>query len=236
MAQTFSLSATQRDKSGKGAARAARRAEQVPTVIYGDKKPPLSINLELRELRRHLAATFYTHIYTLKVGNDTHKVIPREVQFHPVTENPLHVDFLRVSDTTKITASVPLEVLGADKSPGIKAGGLLNIIYHELEVKCFANQIPEHITVDVSALNVGQSIHMDEITLPKGVDVTLADKHATIITIATPSALRAKDEADDAAAAAAAAGPIEVVATKQKAPEAAPAGNAKGPAVKPAKK
>ena len=237
MAQTFNLSATARDKSGKGAARAARRAELVPAVIYGDKKAPLSINLELRELRRHLAATFYTHIYNLKVGNDVHKVIPREVQFHPVTETPIHVDFLRVSDATKITASVPLEALGADRSPGIKAGGILNIIYHELEVKCFANQIPEHITVDVSAMNVGQSIHLDEITLPAGVEVTLTDKHATIISIATPSALRSKDEAADAATAAAAT--VEVATIKQKAPDpaaAASTANTKGPAAKPAAK
>jgi len=227
MAQTFNLSASLRDKSGKGAARAARRAELVPAVIYGDKKAPLSINLELRELRRHLATTFYTHIYDLKVGNDTHKVIPRDVQFHPVTETPLHVDFLRVSDTTKITAAVPVEALGADKSPGIKNGGLLNLIYHELEVKCFANQIPEHITVDVSALTVGQSIHLSEIKLPAGVEITLHDKNATIVTITAPSALRAKDEEADAAAAAAAATPIAVPAAKQKAPEAAPAAPAK---------
>jgi len=231
MAQTFSMSASVRDKSGKGAARAARRAEQVPAVIYGDKKPPLSINLELRELRRHMATTFYTHIYNLKVGNDVHKVIPRDVQFHPVTDTPLHVDFLRVSDATKITASVPVEALGADKSPGVKNGGLLNLIYHELEVKCFANQIPEHITVDVSALNMGQSIHLDEIKLPAGVEVTLLDKHATIVSVTAPSALRGKDEEADAATAAAAATPAAVPSLKQKVPDAtaaaAPAKDAK---------
>jgi len=233
MAQTFSMSASVRDKSGKGAARAARRAEQVPAVIYGDKKPPLSINLELRELRRHMATTFYTHIYNLKVGNDVHKVIPRDVQFHPVTDTPLHVDFLRVSETTKITASVPVEALGADKSPGVKNGGLLNLIYHELEVKCFANQVPEHITVDVSALNMGQSIHLDEIKLPAGVEVMLTDKHATIVSVTAPSALRGKDEEADAATAAAAASPTAVPSLKQKAPDAAAAA---APAKKDAKK
>jgi len=232
MAQTFSLSASVRDKSGKGAARAARRAEQVPAVIYGDKKPPLSINLELRELRRHMATTFFTHIYNLKIGNDVHKVIPRDVQFHPVTDTPLHVDFLRVSDATKITASVPVEALGADKAPGVKNGGLLNLIYHELEVKCFANQIPEHITVDVSALNMGQSIHLDEINLPAGVEVMLTDKHSTIVSVTAPSALRGKDEEADAAAAAAAT-PAAVPSLKQKAPEAAAVA---APAKKDAKK
>lgn len=231
MAMTFSMSTSVRDNSGKGAARAARRNEQVPAVIYGDKKPPLSINLELRELRRHLATTFYTHVYELKIGNDTHRVIPRDVQFHRVTENPLHVDFLRISDTTKITASVPVEAVGTEKSPGIKNGGLLNIIYHELDVKCFANQIPEHITVDVSALNMGQSIHLSDVQLPAGVEVMLQDKNATIVSIATPSAMRGKEEDLTAAPVA-----TEVAAIKQKAPEAAPAGNAKGPAQKPAAK
>jgi large subunit ribosomal protein L25 len=234
MAQTFAMSATTRDKSGKGAARAARRGELVPAVIYGDKKPPVSINLELRELRRHLAATFYTHLYDLKVGNETHKVIPRDVQFHPVTELPLHVDFLRVSDKTKITASVPVEAIGTEKSPGIKNGGLLNIIYHELEVKCFANQIPEHITVDVSALNIGQAIHLDDIKFPAGVEVTMHDKHATIVSIATPTAMRGKEEEDLTAAPVAA----EVVAIKQKSPEvvAAEAAAAAAAKAKDAKK
>ena len=219
MAQTYTMSASLREKSGKGVARAARRADKVPAVIYGDKKDPLSINLEMRELRRHLAATFYTHIYNLKVGNDTHKVIPREVQFHPVTDQPLHVDFLRVSDKTKITVEVPIELVGADKSPGVKNGGLLNLIYHELEVKCLADAIPEHITIDVSKLEIGQSIHLNELSLPKGVEATLHDDNATIVTVATPTVQTKADEAADAAAAAPAAPEV----TKQKAPEAAPA-------------
>jgi large subunit ribosomal protein L25 len=223
MAQTYQMSATARDKSGKGAARSARREEKVPAVIYGDKKSPLSINLELRELRRHLAATFFTHVYEIKVGNDKHKVIPRDVQFHPVTEMPLHVDFLRVSDKTKITVLVPVETVGAEKCPGVKAGGLLNLIYHELEVKCLADAIPEHITVDVSSLNIGQSIHLNEIKLPKGVEATLSDASATIISLSAPTVATKADEAADAAAAA----PAEVASIKQKAPEAAAATPAK---------
>jgi len=231
MAQTYQLSASAREKGGKGAARAARRADQVPAVIYGDKKSPLMISLELRELRRHMAATFYTHIYELSVGGEKHRVIPRDVQFHPVTETPLHVDFLRISDKTKITVSVPVEMAGAEKCPGVKNGGLLNLIYHELEVKCFANDIPEHITIDVSTLDLGQSVHLSEVTLPKGVEATLQDKSATIISIATPSALRSKEDAADAAAATAVS-PADVPSLKQTAPEAAPAADAKAPAKK----
>jgi len=230
MAQIFTLSAAVRDKGGKGATRAVRRAEQVPAVIYGDKKEPVMITLEARELRRHLAATFFTHVYELKVGNTAHKVIPRDVQFHPVTEAPLHVDFLRVSDTTKITAMVPLIAENVDKCPGVKNGGLLNLIYHELEVKCFANQIPESISLNVAELNLGQSIHLHEIKLPQGVEATLHDKNATIATIATPSALRSKE---DEAAATTAISPADVPATKQ----AAPAAGAAAPAAaKPAAK
>lgn len=231
MAQTFSMSASLRDKSGKGAARAARRADQVPAVIYGDKKAPLSINLELRELRRHLAATFYTHVYDLKVGNDTHHVIPRDVQFHPVTDTPIHVDFLRVSDKTKINVMVPIEAVGADKCPGVKNGGLLNLVYHELEIKCVANAIPEHITVDVSGLNIGQSVHLDEIKLPAGAEVMLSDKRATIISISAPTVQAAVEDAAPVA--------VEVAAIKQKAPDAADANstaNTKGPAKPAAKK
>lgn len=234
MANTFTLSATVRTTGGKGAARAARRDAQVPAVIYGNRQEPLMINLDERELGRHMASTFFTHVYELKIGNDTHKVIPRDVQFHVVTEQPMHVDFLRVSDQTKITASVPVVAEGAEKCPGVKNGGLLNIIYHELEVKCFANQIPEHITVDVSTLTVGQSIHLSEIKLPTGVETMLQDKNATIVTIATPSALRSKE--DEAAATATVVSPADVPAAKQKAPEAAPEGNKGGPAPKAAPK
>lgn len=211
MAKTYHMSATARDKGGKGSARAARRNGQVPAVIYGNKQDPLSINLEMRELRRHLAATFFTHVYSIKVGNDAHKVIPREVQFHPVTDEPMHVDFLRVSDKTKISVSVPVEVLNVETSPGVKAGGLLNIVYHELEVKCLADAIPEHITVDVGKLGLGQSVHLNEIKLPKGVEATLSDDNATIVTIATPSALKGKEEELTGAPT-----PSDVPTTKQK--------------------
>ena len=233
MAQTYSLSASLRDKNGKGAARAARKNAQVPAVIYGDQNAPVSIILDLVELRRHIATTFFTHVYDLKIGKDVHQVIPRDVQFHPVTELPIHVDFLRISDKTKITVLVPVEARGADKSPGVKNGGLMNLIYHELEVKCFANQIPEHIAIDVSELAIGQSIHLGQVKLPAGVEMTMQDKNATIVTIATPSALRGKEEEETAAPVAT----MEVEAIKQKAPDAAAAAapDAKGAKAAPAK-
>ncbi len=232
MAQTYQMPATLRDRSGKGTARAARREAQVPAVIYGNKQSPVMINVTMQELRKHLATTFFTHIFDVQVGKDTHRVIPRDVQFHPVTDQPIHVDFLRISETTKITLTVPIETIGAEKSPGVKSGGLLNLIYHELEVRCLASQIPEHITIDVSKLDVGGSVHLDEITLPEGVEATLHDKHATIISIATPSALRSREDADADAALAAAA---SAASTAAAAPAAVP-GAAKAPAAKPAAK
>ncbi len=237
MAQTYTMSAELRDKSGKGTARAARREDRVPAVIYGNKQPPVMITLAARELGQHMAATFFTHIFDIKVGNDTHRVIPRDVQFHPVKDRAQHVDFLRISDATKITLTVPVETVGADKSPGIKLGGLLNIIYHELEVRCLASQIPEHITIDVSNLNVGDAVHLNDIKMPDGVEPTMTDVHATVITIATPSALRSKGDVDaDAATQAAAQAASAAAAPAGAAKPGAAAAKAPAAAAKPAAK
>lgn len=195
----YTLQAAIRDGAGKGAARAARRAGQTPAVIYGDNQAPVTITLESKELRRHLAATFFTHVYTLDVAGTSHQVLPRDVQFCPLTEQPMHVDFLRVSAKTKISVKVPLEFINSEKAPGIKEGGLLNIVQHDVELRVSHNNIPEHITIDLSGRVIGDSIHLEDIKLPEGAEI-IGGQNVTLATIAVPKATIDSDaDAENAA-------------------------------------
>lgn len=208
----YTLNATVRDRAGKGAARETRRNGQIPAVIYGDNQAPQTISVEASELRRHLAATFFTHVYELNMAGKAHRVLPRDVQFCPLTDKPLHVDFLRVSATTKITVKVPLEFINQDKSPGIKAGGVLNIVHHELELRVTPDKIPEHITIDLSGRNIGDSIHVSDANLDKDIEVLAHGDDPTLATIAAQSAIEIDTET-------AIISPADVPATSQKAPE-----------------
>jgi large subunit ribosomal protein L25 len=204
MTEIIALDASARDRAGKGTARATRRAGQIPAVIYGNKEKPVLIALDDRQFTRQLHRPgFFTHLFDIKVDGVTHRTLPRDVQFDPVSDKPLHVDFLRVSETTEILVHVPVEFVNQETSPGIKRGGMLNIVRHEIDVFCRAGSIPEHISVDVSKYDLGDSIHISAVQLPEGVRPTV-DRDFTIATIAAPSAV--KSEAIEAAAAAQAAG------------------------------
>src|SRR5215475_2578211 len=167
MATVQKLKATARPKGGKGAARAARRAGQVPGVIYGENKPPLMVLLDHSELRQRIyAGRFLTTLYNLDVDGTKHRVIPRDFQLDAIKDLPMHVDFLRVSEGASIRVHIPVHVLNADQAPGVKRGGAVNIVTHTVEVVCPADAIPESIDVDISGLDINYSKHLNEITLP----------------------------------------------------------------------
>ena len=204
MADVISLTARARDRAGKGAARAVRRAGYVPAVIYGGKDGPLAISLDPKVLRRELGGTeFFTTLTDIDLDGTAHRVLARDVQYHPVTDQPLHVDFLRVSESTSITVAIPVEFQNEEESPGLRRGGVLNVVRHEIEVSCRADTIPHALISDLTDLEIGDSIHISNIDLPEGVTPTISDRDFTVATIAAPTVVR--DEALEAEAAALAA-------------------------------
>jgi large subunit ribosomal protein L25 len=226
------LVAKARSGVGKGAARALRREGWIPAVIYGDKKDPLPISISYNEAMKSIyGGGFLSHVISVDVDGTKHQVIPRDYQLDVVKDKALHVDFLRVGPNTKLHVEVAVHFVNQDASPGIKKGGVLNIVHHTLDLTCPANAIPESITVDLTGKEVGDTIHLSSIELPKGTSVRTHEKDMTIATIAAPSAMRSDDAAaapaaDAAAAAAPAAGAAAPAAGAAKAP-AAPAGGKK---------
>jgi large subunit ribosomal protein L25 len=204
MAEVHSLKVMPRERAGKGAARAARRAGFVPAVVYGNKQPPALIALEPRELGREIGrSAYYVTLFDLEVEGQKQRVIPRDVQFDPVSDRPIHADFMRVSANTRLTVNVPVHFRNQDAAPGIKRGGVLNIVRHEVELVCSPDNIPQSIDIDLTGLDIGDGVHISMVTLPAGVRPYITDRDFTIATVAAPSAIRM--EAQEAAAAAAAA-------------------------------
>ena len=224
MATVKELKATARPKSGKGAARAERRAGRVPGVIYGNNQPPMPISVDDRDLRqRILAGRFLTTIYDIELEGRKHRVIPRDFHLDPVRDFPLHVDFMRLGEGATIRISVPLHVERADASPGVKRGGTVNIVTHAIELECSVDNIPQFVDADVSGLEIGYSLHLSDIKLPAGVK-SLMREDATLVTIVPPSGYAEEQKAAAAAAAAAAAGAVAAPGA------AAPAAGAAAPA------
>ena len=188
MTQIISLAATARDRAGKGTARAARREGLVPAVIYGNKEKPVMISLDYTKFHRELHRPgFFTHLFEITLDGATHRVLPRDVQLDPVYDRPLHVDFLRVGETTEITLKVPVEFVNVETCPGIKKGGILNVVRHDIEVFAKASNLPEKIVVDLAGFEVGASIHISSVKLPEGVRPTITDRDFTVATIAAPT-------------------------------------------------
>jgi large subunit ribosomal protein L25 len=203
-----SIRAEARDRAGKGAARATRRTGRVPAVIYGDKKEPTLISLDPKELDRlvHKKAFFAT-LLDLDIGGTKHRVLPRDVQFDPVFDKALHADFQRVNKDSKIHVNVPVVVKNETQAPGIKRGGVLNLVRHEIEFLCSPDNIPQQVVVDIAGLDIGGSIHISQVELPQGATPTSREANFTVVTIGAPSGLKAELEAAAQAAAAAAAAP-----------------------------
>ncbi|MEL6946684.1 MAG: 50S ribosomal protein L25/general stress protein Ctc [Pseudomonadota bacterium] len=190
-----------RDRVGKGAAREMRRNNMVPAVIYGDKKPPLSIGLPHKEVTMKIHdGGFMTNILTIDIDGDEHNVLPKDYQLHPVSDRVIHVDLLRVSRKTQVTVEVPVHFENEENCPGIKRGGVLNVVRHAVEVNCPANSIPENFAIDLTPFDLGASINISSVSLPENVVPTITDRDFTIATIATPAGLRSDDAADDSEA------------------------------------
>jgi len=198
------LKAQARTGVGKGAARALRREGLVPAVIYGDKKPPLTVSISYNEaMKRIYAGGFLSHILTLDVDGEKHKVIPRDYQLDPVRDTALHVDFLRIGAGSRLNVQVHVTFINEEQSPGIKRGGVLNIVHHTLELNCPADAIPDHVTVDLAGLDVGDSIHLGGVQLPPGVQPHTHEADLTVATIVAPSGMRSEEGEAGAAEAAA---------------------------------
>ncbi len=198
MADTEVIEAVAREGVGKGASRALRRQGRVPAVIYGDKKAPETISVERREIERMMqTGTFLSTLFTINVDGSTSQVIPRDVQTDPVRDFPVHVDFLRLGKGATVTVEVPVNFLNEEDCPGLKRGGVLNVVRYTIEVVCPATSIPESFDADLSGLDLGDSMHISAFDLPEGVTPTITDRDFTVLTIAAPAGLGSEDEDEE---------------------------------------
>ena len=184
---TIDIKAEARSQVGKGSARAARRAGLIPAVIYGNKQSPITITLDANKWRQLMHKPgIFSQLMNIEVNNETHFVLPRDIQQHPVSEEAEHVDFLRVTKNATVAVGINVEFLNEDKCTGLKLGGVLNVVRPQVELNCPAISIPEKITVDLEGLNVGHTIHISAIELPDGCTPTITDRDFTVATIAAP--------------------------------------------------
>jgi large subunit ribosomal protein L25 len=197
MAEFSIIPAEVRERAGKGPARAVRRAGRVPGVIYGAKKDPALVTLDPLTLYKELrSGSFMATVYDVQIGEAKERVLPRDVQFDPVSDKAIHVDFLRVSAATRVTVAVPVNFLNEEESPGIKRGGLLNVVRHEIEMSCRADAIPPSIDIDLTGLEIGDSIHISGVVLPEGVELTISDRDFTVATVAAPTVVQEEAAAE----------------------------------------
>ena len=204
MPEMISLSAEPRPQAGKGAARVTRRAGRVPAIVYGGGDEPALISLEPRELSRCLARPgFFNHLVEISVEGATHRTLPREVQYHPVTDAPLHIDFQRVAAGAEVHVTVPVVFIDQERCPGLRRGGILNVVRHGVEMVCSVDNIPERLVVSLAGVDIGESIHIGVVEMPQGARPVIQERDFTIASIAASSA--AREEAAQAATAAAVA-------------------------------
>ncbi len=189
MVETISLIAEPRSSGTKGAVRALRRAGRVPGIIYGGKESAELVSFDARELGKHAGSgSFKNQVVEVKVNGKSARVIAREVQLHPVKESALHVDFFRLEKGARLRVAIPVRFVNEGLSPGIKRGGVLNVVRHEIEVVCPADAIPRFITVDLADLDINDSVHISRVTLPPEVRPTI-QRDFTVATIAAPTQL-----------------------------------------------
>lgn len=199
MRDSYELAGTRRERVGKGAARALRREAMLPAVIYGDKKDPISLALPYKEASLLIhGGGFMTTVGTINIDGEKHQVIARDYQLDPVRDFPMHIDFLRVSKGATLTVNIPVHFENEETCPGLKAGGVLNIVRHEVELTCPANAIPESLVLDLVSAELGDTLNISDINLPDGAVPTITDRDFTIATIASPAGLKSEeDEADE---------------------------------------
>ena len=198
MSNIINLNAEKRELNGKGPVRALRRAGKIPAVIYGDKKEPLAIILERKEIDKvYNTGRMMATLLELEVDGSKSRVIARDVQFDPVKDTILHADFLRVTRATKIAVEVQVHFLNEETCPGLKQGGVLNVVRYQVELLCPAGEIPEFIELDLAEAEIGASLNISDVQLPEGITPTITDRDFTIATIAAPAGLDEEDEVDE---------------------------------------
>lgn len=199
MSDAVVLKAEARDRVGKGSSRAIRRQGKIPAVIYGDNKDPISIVLPAKEVTLMLHhGGFLTKVIDVEVDGKKHKVLPKDYQLDPVKDFMMHVDLLRISSKTIVTVNIPVHVEGEDDCPGLRAGGVLNVVRHEVEIHCPASSIPEFFTIDISKAQIGDILNISSIALPEGAEPTITDRDFTIVTIQAPGGGAAEEVETDA--------------------------------------
>jgi large subunit ribosomal protein L25 len=204
MPEIISLNAEPRPRAGKGAARATRRGGRVPAIVYGGDMEPVLISLEPRALARAVAAPgFLATLVDIKVEGTTHRTLPRDVQHHPITDTPVHADFMRVEAGAQVTVMIPVAFINHERSVGLRRGGILNVVRHSIEMVCSVDNIPDRVVVDLDGLDIGDSIHSGAVEMPAGARPVIQGRSFTIASIAASSAV--KEEAAQAAATAAVA-------------------------------
>ena len=194
MSEQLTLPAEARERAGKGASRALRRDGRVPAVVYGSKKEPLSVHVEEKLLAKMLSSGhFMNTVVMVEVGGKANRTLPKDVQFHPVTSRPIHVDFLRIGEHSQVNVNVPVRFDNEEDSPGLKRGGVLNVVVHDLALVCDASEIPDEIHIDLTGLEIGDTIHISQVKLPKGAKPANEDEDFTVATIVAPSAMKSEE-------------------------------------------
>ena len=202
MTDIITIAAAKRERVGKGGARETRRAGRVPAIIYGSDAEPTAVSLDGKELFKQLrGAGFFSNVYEIDVEGEKHKVLARDLQRHPVSGVALHVDFMRFSASTRVNVDVAIVFENEEAAPGLKQGGVLNIVSHTVPLICSPSEIPQSLTIDLTGLEIGDVIHIGSLTIPSSAELDIADPETTIATIAAPTVATAEDEEADAEAA-----------------------------------
>jgi large subunit ribosomal protein L25 len=199
MSEQLTLPAEARERAGKGASRELRREGRVPAVVYGEKKEPLSIHVEEKLLSKMLhSGHFMNSVVMIDFEGKPQRTLPKAVDFHPVSSRPIHVDFLRIGEHTKVHVAIPMRFDNEEDSPGLKRGGVLNVVVHELEIVCDAAHIPTEIHISLEGLEIGDSIHISSVKLPNGVTPANSEEDFTVATVVAPSAMKSEEEETEA--------------------------------------
>ena len=197
MTEILEIIVKNRDATGTGSARAIRRGGNTPGILYGNDTQPINITIETKLLVKHFqSGRFLSTLYDLNIDGKKSRVIPKDIQVHPVKDTPLHVDFYLLSKESKVIVEIPVLFINDDICPGLKKGGVLNIVRHNVEFSCPANEIPENIVVDLAESETGESIHISAVKLPENILPTISDRDLTIATIAAPAGVDETDEVE----------------------------------------
>jgi large subunit ribosomal protein L25 len=200
MEAAITFEASKRENTGKGDARALRREGKIPAIIYGEGNPVVSVALDANEVTtRYLRGGFFSTIVEINANGEKLMALPKDIQLHPVTDRIEHVDFMHVSDKSEIHVLIPVKILNRDRCKGLRRGGTMNVVRHELELICKPNNIPKAIELDVTSVDIGDSVHISQVALPEGVRPAIEDRDFTIATITGRGKKADSSEGEEAA-------------------------------------